>query len=78
MLRFFNDFNIFLTIGIFSFLSHNRIYEVKILSEKLLRMGIDVGSTTVKILILDTDKNEVLYNQYERHHAEQWNTAQRL
>ena len=72
------DFIPFLTIGIFTFLSHNRIYEVKILSEKLLRMGIDIGSTTVKILILDTEKNEVLYNKYERHHAEQWNTAQRL
>ena len=41
-------------------------------------MGIDVGSTTVKILILDTEKNEIVYNHYERHHAEQWNTAQRL
>ena len=48
------------------------------MSEKLLRMGIDVGSTTVKILILDTVKNEILYNHYERHHAEQWNTTQRL
>ena len=48
------------------------------MSGKLLRMGIDVGSTTVKILILDTEKNEILYNHYERHHAEQWNTTQRL
>ena len=48
------------------------------MSEKLLRMGIDVGSTTVKILIIDIEKNEILYNHYERHHAEQWNTAQRL
>lgn len=48
------------------------------MSNKLFRMGIDVGSTTVKILILDTEKNEILYNHYERHHAEQWNTAQKL
>ncbi|WP_294429354.1 acyl-CoA dehydratase activase [uncultured Treponema sp.] len=48
------------------------------MAQKLLRMGIDVGSTTVKILILDTEKNEIVYNHYERHHAEQWNTAQRL
>ena len=41
-------------------------------------MGIDVGSTTVKILIIDIEKNEILYNHYERHHAEQWNTTQRL
>lgn len=48
------------------------------MAEKVLRMGIDVGSTTVKILILNTDTNEILYNHYERHHAEQWNTTQRL
>ena len=48
------------------------------MSPKILRMGIDVGSTTVKILILDTEKNEIIYNHYERHHAEQWNTTQRL
>ncbi|WP_318722117.1 acyl-CoA dehydratase activase [Treponema sp.] len=48
------------------------------MAEKVLRMGIDVGSTTVKILILDTEKNEILFNHYERHHAEQWNTTQRL
>lgn len=45
---------------------------------KILRMGIDVGSTTVKILILDSDKKNILYNHYERHHAEQWKTVQRL
>lgn len=48
------------------------------MAKKALRMGIDVGSTTVKILILDTEKNEILYNHYERHHAEQWATAERL
>ena len=41
-------------------------------------MGIDVGSTTVKILILDSEKNEIIYTHYERHHAEQWATTQRL
>lgn len=45
---------------------------------KILRMGIDVGSTTVKILILDSDKKNILYTHYERHHAEQWNTVKRL
>lgn len=45
---------------------------------KILRMGIDVGSTTVKILILDSENNQILYNHYERHHAEQWKTVQRL
>ncbi|WP_407427841.1 BadF/BadG/BcrA/BcrD ATPase family protein, partial [Treponema sp.] len=48
------------------------------MSEKALRMGIDVGSTTVKILILDSKENEIIYTHYERHHAEQWATTQRL
>jgi len=33
---------------------------------KCMRLGIDVGSTTVKLLILDDD-NQVVYSQYERH-----------
>ena len=48
------------------------------MANKLLRMGIDVGSTTVKIIILDTEKNEICYNHYQRHHAEQWNTTKSL
>lgn len=46
--------------------------------KNVLRMGIDVGSTTVKILILDQNTKKVLYNHYERHHAEQWGTVQKL
>jgi len=41
-------------------------------------MGIDVGSTTVKIIILDIEKNEICFNHYQRHHAEQWNTTKAL
>ena len=31
-------------------------------------LGIDIGSTTVKIAVLDQD-NEVLFSNYERHFA---------
>ncbi len=31
-----------------------------------MKLGIDVGSTTVKLIILD-DNNEIIYSQYERH-----------
>lgn len=33
------------------------------------RLGIDIGSTTVKLAILD-NKNRLLYQSYRRHHAE--------
>ncbi|MBQ9118099.1 MAG: 2-hydroxyacyl-CoA dehydratase [Clostridia bacterium] len=35
----------------------------------IYRAGIDVGSTTVKLVVLD-EKGEVLYGQYRRHYAE--------
>ena len=40
---------------------------------KPLRMGIDVGSTTVKVVILG-DNDELLYGAYERHRADIRNT----
>ena len=46
--------------------------------QKAFRLGIDVGSTTVKTIILDTEKNSVVHARYERHHAEQGKTVQRL
>ena len=48
------------------------------MAQKVFRIGIDVGSTTVKVLVLDTERGEVLYNRYERHHAEQVATVRRL
>ena len=30
-------------------------------------MGIDVGSTTVKVTVIDPATNEILYKSYERH-----------
>ncbi len=40
-----------------------------------LRLGIDVGSTTVKLVILDSMTGEMLYSVYRRHHARQIETA---
>ena len=38
-------------------------------TEQTLFLGIDIGSTTVKAVILD-DKNNILFEQYERHYAD--------
>ena len=43
-----------------------------------LRIGIDIGSTTVKVVVYDKTKNEILFQKYQRHHAEQRKTAARL
>ena len=37
-------------------------------SKSFFTLGIDIGSTTVKIAILD-DKNEIVFSDYERHYA---------
>ena len=34
-----------------------------------MHIGIDVGSTTVKLAILN-DQNEILWSVYRRHHAD--------
>ena len=44
---------------------------------KFYTLGIDVGSTTVKIAILDADGN-LLFGDYKRHHAEIRQTLQKL
>ena len=38
-------------------------------SQTPLHIGIDVGSTTVKVAVLD-DNNEILHSCYRRHHAD--------
>ena len=38
------------------------------MSEKLYRLGIDIGSTTVKIAIIDKENN-LQFSDYERHYA---------
>ena len=35
---------------------------------KCYRLGIDIGSTTVKIAVLD-EENQILFSDYERHFA---------
>ena len=36
---------------------------------RVVHMGIDVGSTTVKLVIMD-ENQEVVFSRYERHYAE--------
>lgn len=43
----------------------------------LLRMGIDIGSTTVKVVIIDNE-NKMLFSRYERHYSEILDTVKRL
>ena len=40
---------------------------------KLLHVGLDIGSTTIKIVVLDKDKN-ILYSSYTRHFSDTKNT----
>ncbi|MDR1160490.1 MAG: 2-hydroxyacyl-CoA dehydratase [Syntrophomonadaceae bacterium] len=42
--------------------------------ENILRMGLDIGSTTVKLVFLD-DNNQIIFNEYKRHFADIKNTA---
>ena len=36
-----------------------------------LAVGIDIGSTTTKVVVLDPAKGNILYSDYRRHHADQ-------
>lgn len=36
----------------------------------MLRIGIDVGSTTAKLVAID-ETGEILFSKYERHHAKE-------
>ena len=51
-------------------------YEVQ-MSNKNYFLGIDIGSTTVKIAVID-DENTLLFSDYQRHYAEIQETAGRL
>ena len=44
---------------------------------KILRIGIDVGSTTVKMIVLDNKEN-ILYKEYRRHFSDTKNTIKEL
>lgn len=43
--------------------------------ERPLNIGIDIGSTTVKAVVMDKETKEVYFEKYVRHHAEQKKTA---
>ena len=40
---------------------------------KLIHVGLDIGSTTVKVVILNKDK-EVIFSDYTRHFSDTKNT----
>ena len=44
----------------------------------LLRLGVDVGSTTVKTVVLNPTTNDVLFTRYQRHNAHQADTVRQL
>jgi len=44
---------------------------------KNYRAGIDIGSTTVKLVVLD-ENNEIIYGEYHRHHANTQSTLKGL
>ncbi|MEZ4692090.1 MAG: hypothetical protein R3A12_18810 [Ignavibacteria bacterium] len=36
-----------------------------------LSIGFDVGSTTVKAVVIDTEKDEIIWSDYQRHDTKQ-------
>ncbi len=47
------------------------------IDNKIMTLGIDIGSTTVKIAVLDRN-NEILFSEYERHYANIQETLAKL
>ena len=48
------------------------------INSDILRLGVDVGSTTVKAVALDPADNSVLFTRYQRHNAHQAGTVRQL
>ena len=44
---------------------------------KTLNIGLDVGSTTVKVVVMD-NKNQILYDDYQRHFSDTKKTIDHL
>ena len=42
-----------------------------------MRLGIDVGSTTVKLILIDENEN-ILYSRYERHMSDVFEKVKEL
>lgn len=47
------------------------------MSDKIVRLGIDIGSTTVKVAFIN-EQNEILFSDYQRHYANIRETLQGL
>ncbi|MGN0295190.1 MAG: acyl-CoA dehydratase activase [Lachnospiraceae bacterium] len=47
----------------------------KPLKKQQLLVGVDVGSTTTKIAAVDRDSREIVYSDYRRHHAAQFQSV---
>ena len=47
-------------------------------ARKTLRLGIDIGSTTVKVVVMNGEDKKILFSRYERHNAYQSETTLRL
>ena len=45
--------------------------------KKILHVGIDIGSTTVKIVVMDEDLN-IIYENYQRHFSDTKNTVHKV
>ena len=39
------------------------------MQKQCYKMGIDIGSTTVKVVVID-NKNSIVFSQYKRHFSE--------
>jgi activator of 2-hydroxyglutaryl-CoA dehydratase len=44
----------------------------------MLFAGIDIGSTTTKIVAIEEDHKTVSYSDYQRHHADQLGSVKRI
>ena len=55
------------------FHNHINLLRKKSIMNKLIHVGLDIGSTTVKVVILNKDK-EVIFSDYTRHFSDTKNT----
>ena len=46
-----------------------RLRQIEQLGEDYLKIGLDVGSTTIKTIVLD-DSGKIIYSAYERHFSQ--------
>ena len=47
------------------------------MNKRKLHVGIDIGSTTTKIVVMDPAKDQILYSNYRRHGARQVECVER-